>query len=415
MNADERFMDALLERILGDVQAPELTLPATPPAQSVTLSTRPWRTRRWMVTGAAAVLLLALGAILITSSGPSDSRPDGVSAPATARIERVGSALRVTEGYALVDDTAAPVVFADGVVQPVGGQVVVVAGTVPEGTPLKDMLAWLTGPGGVNPDLAAALASPAQWFQGRETALALISGGLLISGSEDISWAGRTWSRDRVDAPPRVALVASRDAVGRLGRLTNAMKVADVDAGGAFVAALARLRSLTHVDVGSCRGVDDDAVRRLAVLDKLEQLSLADTSVGNRGLAWLSRCERLTHLDLSGLTRITSEGLAVLTDTHQHRLVRLDLRRGATIDAPALAALGRCATLQELAVSVTTALDADAWTALASLDALRLLHLDASPEVLGGAILDQLRSALPRCEIRVARKGMQDGSGGSGR
>ncbi|MDJ0974700.1 MAG: hypothetical protein QNJ98_09600 [Planctomycetota bacterium] len=410
MNADERFMDMLLERTLGRVQAPPLeNLPrvlAAHPVPPLAPVPRP-RTRHW-AWSAAAILLLGLGIWLGVSSVDAPERtPRGVKAPASSAVAERDGLLHVESGYALVDDKAPPVAFEGGVLTPVGGQVIVVVGDVPAGPRLSEMLAWLTGTAGVNADVAGLLREKDAWFAGRAGAMALLGGGALLSGTSDMTWAGRTWHRDRVDAPPRVALVASRDAVGRLGRLASAMKVADVDAGGMFLAALSRIDTLEHVDLTGCRGVDDDALRPLGRLLKLKTLSLAHTRVGNRGMAWLTGCEQLERLDLRGLDGITDEGIVLLADTHEHRLAHLDLRGGPRVTGAVLEALGRCTALRSLALSVDAPVDAASWRALESLESLRSLHLDAEPDAVPGAVLDQLRASLPNCEIRVARTGME--------
>lgn len=410
MTADERFLDMLLERTLGRVQAPTLdALPRVPAAVPVPLRTPAARLRpRWLAWSAAAILLLGVGLVVATTPSRDPAAPPrGVKAPETSVVAQKDGLLHVTQGYALVDDDAPPVAFEGGVLTPVGGQVIVVVGAVPEGPALRDMLAWLTGTAGVNADVAGLLRQRETWFAGGSASMALLGGGALLSGSSDMTWAGRTWHRERAGAPPRVALVASRDAVGRLGRLSTAIKVADVDAGGLFVAALARIDTLEHVDLGGCRAVDDDALRPLGRLEQLQSLNLAHTRVGNRGMAWLAGLEQLERLDLRGLDGLTTEGITLLAETHEHRLADLDLRGGPGVTPEALAALGRCTALRSLALSVDAPLAAASWRALAGLTALRSLHLDADPSALPGAVLDQLRASLPNCEIRVARTGTE--------
>ncbi len=410
MTADERFMDMLLERVLGGVQAPSLdTLSTVLPAPSVPpLRPAPRLLTRWWAWSAAAILLIGLGlAVSSLQSTDPKSRPRGVRAPAASEVVTQNGVLYVKKGFALVDEDAPPVAFEDGVLQSVGGQVVIVAGDVPKGPALREMLSWLTGTAGVAANTAALLQDRETWFAGSGSAMALLGGGALLSGNTDMTWAGRTWHRGRADAPLRVALVASRDAVARLGHLSPAIKVADVDAGGKFVAALALVTTLERVDLGGCKAVDDAALKHLGRLERLKTLVLAHTRVSNRGIAWLTGCEQLERLDLRGLQGITAEGLTLLAETHDHRLAHLDVRRGARIDAAALKALGRCTALRSLAMSVANVLDAEAWHALDTLEHLRALTLDAGPEQVTGAILDQLRASLPNCEIRVARTGTE--------
>ncbi|KAF3663573.1 hypothetical protein FXO38_10563 [Capsicum annuum] len=87
---------------------------------------------------------------------------------------------------------------------------------------------------------------------------------------------------------------------------------------------------LKALSLVNCFGVEKLAYRFSLVLpcNSLQSLSIRNCpGVGNATLAIVGRlCPKLTHLELSGLRRITDEGLFPLVQNYEAGLVKVNLR-----------------------------------------------------------------------------------------
>jgi hypothetical protein len=117
------------------------------------------------------------------------------------------------------------------------------------------------------------------------------------------------------------------------------------DEHAATVGQIRRLQDLTL----NRTAVTDDGLKKLASLYRLKTLHAADTAITNGGMQSVAQLRSLNILDISG-TKVTGnfEPLAELPD-----LTWLVAKRLA-LDAPAVAALGRCASLKRLSLNDTT-------------------------------------------------------------
>jgi hypothetical protein len=118
------------------------------------------------------------------------------------------------------------------------------------------------------------------------------------------------------------------------GQMTNAV-LADV----------ARIETLTALDLGGSKAVTDEGVRHLARLPALKHLDLSGTAITDRGLEILRHLPGLETISLAG-TPITDEGVLHLAHCHELRQVNLSWTR--TGDA-ALRAVAGHAKLRDFA------------------------------------------------------------------
>ena len=77
------------------------------------------------------------------------------------------------------------------------------------------------------------------------------------------------------------------------------------------------------MNLGNCRGIDDDGITVLSRLTNLTSLDLSDCNITDSGLAHLQNLTNLTSLDLTGCYTITDSGLAHLQNLTN--LTSLDL------------------------------------------------------------------------------------------
>jgi hypothetical protein len=89
--------------------------------------------------------------------------------------------------------------------------------------------------------------------------------------------------------------------------------------------AVAELKSLEHLNLAGCSLVTDEGLRAVAELKWLEHLDLGDCSkVTDVGLRHLSGLNQLTHLDLSCCLEVTDVGLRHLSGLNQLTILRLE-------------------------------------------------------------------------------------------
>ena len=94
----------------------------------------------------------------------------------------------------------------------------------------------------------------------------------------------------------------------------------------AVLADVARIETITALDLGGSKALTDEGVRHLSRLPRLKHLDLGGTAITDRGLQALRGLSALETLSLAG-THITDEGLAHLAHCHQLRQINLSWTR----------------------------------------------------------------------------------------
>jgi hypothetical protein len=89
---------------------------------------------------------------------------------------------------------------------------------------------------------------------------------------------------------------------------------------------VARVESVTALNLGGSQALTDDGLRYLARLPRLKHLDVSGTAITDRGLAVLRDLPALETLSLAG-TRLTDEGAAHLAQCHELRRVSLGWTR----------------------------------------------------------------------------------------
>ena len=151
------------------------------------------------------------------------------------------------------------------------------------------------------------------------------------------SWQTVATSRDWDEV---IALLAAHPAAGLSaeGLMTDAA-LADV----------ARVETLTVLDLSGSRELTDDGVRHLARLPALRHLDLRGTAITDAGLEVLRQLPRLRTISLAG-TRVTDAGARVLAHCDELE----DVNLGATLAGEgALRALAGKPRLHRLAIALT--------------------------------------------------------------
>jgi Leucine Rich Repeat (LRR) protein len=92
------------------------------------------------------------------------------------------------------------------------------------------------------------------------------------------------------------------------------------------LADVARIETITALDLGGSKALTDEGVRHLALLTGLKHLDLSGTAITDRGLQVLRSLLALETLSLAG-THITDEGLAHITRCDQLRRINLSWTR----------------------------------------------------------------------------------------
>ena len=178
------------------------------------------------------------------------------------------------------------------------------------------------------------------------------------------------------------------ESMAQLERLTLFRQRVDCEA----AKHLAKLSQLSDLTIGYMNEVDDDAVRQLVTLPRLESLSLDDTQITDDALAVISRMETLQRLSLSA-TAVTDRGVAFLGEMSQLEdldladskvtgvgirwpvaLTTVRLSRSSLTDA-GLESLCRCRAISGLQLGQTQISDSGT-RHLASLENLQWLELD---------------------------------------
>lgn len=164
--------------------------------------------------------------------------------------------------------------------------------------------------------------------------------------------------------------------------------VAITDAGAEHLPALKKLRSL------ELRGaqITDAGIRHLARLPSLSELRVAGTPIGDESLAVLGKECWLNYLDV-GHTQVTAEGLVHLLPMPGLYGLWLD---GIPMTAEGLELLGQMTSLRGL-ILADCGLTDDLLPSLSALQQLKQLSVAGNP--LSPAAVEQLRTALPDCEI----------------
>jgi hypothetical protein len=132
------------------------------------------------------------------------------------------------------------------------------------------------------------------------------------------------------DVPGSPQTIASSRDWDAVIRLLAIHPTACLEAGGQMtddvLADVARVESVTALDLGGSQALTDDGLQQLARLPRLTHLDVSGTAITDRGLAVLHNCPALETLSLAG-TRITDEGAAHLTHCHELRRVNLSWTR----------------------------------------------------------------------------------------
>jgi hypothetical protein len=163
---------------------------------------------------------------------------------------------------------------------------------------------------------------------------------------------------------------------------------------------LSRLRNLRVLCLRQT-SVSDATLAHVSVLKDLEQLELSSTNVSDDGMKHLASLSQLTNLDLTH-TRVGDLGLEYISRLPRVRYLRLGSTN--TTDA-GLLALARTTSLEQLYLWPCNISD----SGLPPLKSLtNLKELNIGPDVTKEAA-EELRAALPKCEIRRI-----DASGHSG-
>lgn len=72
------------------------------------------------------------------------------------------------------------------------------------------------------------------------------------------------------------------------------------------------LKQVVFLNLAENRGVTDDGIKKITVLNHLQYLNLSSCDISNQGMPWLEGFSRLIWLDLSFCNRITDDGLRSL-------------------------------------------------------------------------------------------------------
>lgn len=94
----------------------------------------------------------------------------------------------------------------------------------------------------------------------------------------------------------------------------------------AVLADVARVETMTALDLGGSKALTDEGVRHLARLRALQHLDLSATAITDRGLHVLRDLPALQTISLAG-TRVTDAGIAELAHCHELRQVNLSWTR----------------------------------------------------------------------------------------
>ena len=156
---------------------------------------------------------------------------------------------------------------------------------------------------------------------------------------------------DDTDESP--ALASSRDW-DEVIRLLARHPGARLDAGGQMtddvLADVAKLETVSALNLGGSKRVTDDGVRHLARLPALTYLDLTGTAITDRGLAVLRDLRRLESLSLA-MTRISDDGAAELAHCNELRQVNLSWTQ---MGAGALRALAGKTAVSDLSIGNIT-------------------------------------------------------------
>ena len=87
-----------------------------------------------------------------------------------------------------------------------------------------------------------------------------------------------------------------------------------------ILAAVARIETITELDLSGSQALTDDGLRHLARLPRLQRLDLSGTAITDRGLAVLRELPALESIAVS-MTHVTDDGAAVLADCGKLRRV----------------------------------------------------------------------------------------------
>ena len=185
----------------------------------------------------------------------------------------------------------------------------------------------------------------------------------------------------------------------------NGLKVLAADfLFGDMVAAISRLDGVTNLEELYLAGTafDDEAAILLSRFSKLRQLRVSQTQISDQGLAHLAKLKSLTILDLSENSQISDTGLRHLAGMNQ--LQNLNLWRVNIMDS-GIAHLAGLTNLASLNLD-NTQLSDFGLQHLARMTKLEFLHLGST--FISDAGLSQLEPLTALEELRVTRTGVSE-------
>ena len=132
------------------------------------------------------------------------------------------------------------------------------------------------------------------------------------------------------EAPEASRTIASSREWDEVIRLLGMHPSAGLNAAGqmtdAVLADVARVETITALDLGGSKNLTDEGVRHLARLTALKHLDLSGTAITDRGLQVLRGLPALQTVSLA-MTRVTDEGVSHLAHCHELREVNLSWTR----------------------------------------------------------------------------------------
>jgi hypothetical protein len=144
------------------------------------------------------------------------------------------------------------------------------------------------------------------------------------------------------NAPENAAAIASSrewDAIIRLLEMhPSACLQAEGQMTDAVLTDVARVETITALDLSGSKAVTDEGLRQLARLPRLEHLNVSGTAITDRGLGVLRDLPALKTISLGG-TRVTDAGVAQLV--HCHDIERVNLEWTNTGDGAIRALAGK--------------------------------------------------------------------------
>src|SRR5439155_5798037 len=148
-----------------------------------------------------------------------------------------------------------------------------------------------------------------------------------VAGSRVAAKPVRLVNPGSPEASRTIASSREWDAVIRLLTLHPSARLdAEGQMTDAVLADIARIGTMTALNLAGSKDLTDEGVRHLARLPALKHLDVSGTAMTDRGLKVLHELPALETLSLAG-TRVTDEGVAPLADCHELRRVNLSWTR----------------------------------------------------------------------------------------